>query len=465
MYIFNTLSKNKEEFKPISENEVKIYTCGPTVYDHAHIGHWFNYVRMDTLIRTLIANGYKPNWVMNITDVGHLTSDSDEGEDKLEKGARREGKTAWQVAEFYTNEFLKDMTILNISTPTKIVRATDHIKDQIDLIKRLDERGYTYTIDDGVYFDTSKYPTYGDFAQLDIDEQQAGARVNFNQQKKNISDFALWKFSPADSKRDMEWESPWGIGFPGWHIECSAMSMKYLGETLDIHTGGLDHIPVHHTNEIAQSEAATGQRFSNYWLHSNHVMVDGDKISKSLGNGIKLSEVLDKGFTPDIFRINVLESLYKNQSQFSWATLESSKNRYEDLAAFASLKFQPKATGIEVDFEEVKTKLLELISDDLNTPKLLAYLSGFIDPYLNSSINTSSLIEFNKLLVFIDSLLGLKISKIEDISKEAKKLIEDRYFARKESDWETSDAIRDSLTEQGIGVSDTPNGTIWRRIY
>ncbi len=288
MKLYNTLAGRVEEIKPQHPPEATVYTCGPTVYDYAHIGHWFTYVRADTLIRTLKSGGFKPKWVMNITDVGHLVSDADEGEDKLQQKARHEGKTAQEIAEFYTNDFMDGMKQLNMLKPDYIVKATEHIQEQIELIKKLEKKGYTYAIDDGVYYDTAKFPHYADFARLDLDEQQAGARVSHNPQKRNPQDFALWKFSPKDAKRDMEWDSPWGKGFPGWHIECSAMSMKYLGDTLDIHTGGIDHVPVHHTNEIAQSEAATGKRFANCWMHSNHVTIDGEKISKSVGNSITL---------------------------------------------------------------------------------------------------------------------------------------------------------------------------------
>jgi cysteinyl-tRNA synthetase len=295
MKLYNTLTRKVDDLTPINPAKTTVYTCGPTVYDYAHIGHWFTYVRWDLLIRTLQANGLHPEWVMNITDVGHLVSDADEGEDKLEKGARREGTTAWEVAKKYTDDFIECMELLRITQPDSMPRATDHIPEQIDLIQKLEAKGFTYTIDDGVYYDTAKFPKYAEFAQLDLEEQQAGARVEYNPQKRNTTDFALWKFSPTSQTRDMEWDSPWGKGFPGWHIECSAMSMKYLGETLDIHTGGIDHVPVHHTNEIAQSEAVTGKPFSNLWMHSNHVMVNGEKISKSLNNGIRLQEIIAKG--------------------------------------------------------------------------------------------------------------------------------------------------------------------------
>ncbi|HEY1644958.1 MAG TPA: cysteine--tRNA ligase, partial [Candidatus Saccharimonadales bacterium] len=418
MKLFNTLTRTVEEIKPISPPTVTVYTCGPTVYDHAHIGHWFTYVRMDMLIRTLKANDFQTKWVMNITDVGHLTSDADEGEDKLEKGAKREGKTAWEVAAFYTDEFVKSMAELNILTPDFMVKATDHIEDQIELIKKLETKGYTYVIDDGVYYDTSKFPTYGDFARLDVDEQQAGKRVEFNPQKKQATDFALWKFSPKDSKRDMEWGSPWGKGFPGWHIECSAMSMKYLGETLDIHCGGIDHIPVHHTNEIAQSEAATGKRFANYWMHANHVMVEGQKISKSLNNGVTLDDIVSKGYSPNVVRLHILESNYKSQSKFSWGGLGAARSRLADLQAMAVLKYQakPESTdSVSFALSDVAKEVLSLLNNDLNTPEVLAYLSDIATQLTTVGIEEDMVDHLNDMLVGLDGLLGLKLSEVPDL--------------------------------------------------
>lgn len=464
MKLYNTLSRQLEDFKPQSGPEVKIYTCGPTVYDYSHVGHWFTYIRTDILIRSLKANGLEPNWVMNITDVGHLVSDADEGEDKLEKGAKREGKTAWEVAEFYTKDFLEGMRQLNISRPTHIVKATEHIHQQIELIKTLESKGFTYVIDDGVYYDTSKFEGYASFAQLDLDEQQAGARVSYNPQKRNIADFALWKFSPKDHTRDMEWDSPWGKGFPGWHIECSAMSMKYLGSTLDIHTGGIDHVPVHHTNEIAQSEAATGQRFSNYWLHTNHVLVEGEKISKSAGNGVRLQEVIDRGISAEAFRLHVLESHYRSQSRFSWESLEAAQNRLQDLRAMAALRWQARVTvndSATFGLQDVVTELTELMSDDLNSPQALAFLSKVSTQLLTVLIERDMLKHFEFMLRGIDDLLGLRLSKVADISNQQKSLIKERELARQTGDWAKSDQLRDSLLEQAIGLRDTPQGVIW----
>jgi cysteinyl-tRNA synthetase len=464
MKLHNTLTRQVEEIRPQHAPAMKVYTCGPTVYDYAHIGHWFNYVRMDTLVRALRVNGFKPKWVMNITDVGHLTSDADEGEDKLEKGARREGKTAWEVAEFYTRDFLEGMEALNMLEPDYLVKATEHIPEQIELIKKLEKKGYTYVIDDGVYYDTDKFAAYTKFAGLDLDEQQAGARVSFNPQKRNPADFALWKFSPSGRQRDMEWDSPWGKGFPGWHIECSAMSLKYLGPTLDIHTGGIDHIPVHHTNEIAQSEAATGQRFANYWLHSNHVTVNGTKISKSLANGIRLQDITDKGIPLEAVRLHILESHYRSQSKFSWESLEAAQNRLQDLRAVAALRWQPREFTHDSGtfaLEDVPQVLAGFLANDLNTPEALAFLSQVSTQLLTVHIEKDMVGHFETMLKGIDELLGLNLGGVKDISEEQKILIKQREAARAKQDWEQADAIRKQLEAQGVGLNDAAHGAIW----
>lgn len=464
MRLYNTLTRQIQELQPQHPPQVSVYTCGPTVYDYAHIGHWFNYVRMDTLIRVLKFQGFQPTWVINITDVGHLVSDADEGEDKLEKGARREGKTAWQVAEFYTEDFLEGMHLLNMLQPDHIVKATDHIAEQIALIQVLEEKGYTYVIDDGVYYDTSKFPHYTDFAQLDLDEQQAGARVNFNPQKRNLADFALWKFSPKGRKRDMEWDSPWGRGFPGWHIECSAMSMKYLGPTLDIHTGGIDHVPVHHTNEIAQSEAATGQRFANCWFHSNHVTVDGQKISKSLGNGIRLQDLMRQGIRPEAVRLHILESHYRSQSKFNMESLKAAQNRLQDLRAMAALRWQARPTvGDSATFslEDVPEELGRILASDLNTPQALAFLSQVNAQLLAVLIEKDMTDHFEQMLQGIDDLLGLQLTQVKDITDSQKQLVAEREQARQNQDWRRSDEIRAQLEDQGIGLRDMTGGAIW----
>ena len=463
MKLFNTLTRQVETIEPINAPNIGVYTCGPTVYDYAHIGHWFTYIRMDILIRALKADKLIPNWVMNITDVGHLVSDADEGEDKLEKGAKREGKTAWEVAEFYTEDFLQCMKELNILTPNNIVKATDHIQEQIELIQALEQKDFIYVIDDGVYYDTSKFPGYASFAKLDLDDLQAGARVSFNPQKRNNSDFALWKFSPKDHKRDMEWDSPWGKGFPGWHIECSAMSMKYLGPTIDIHTGGIDHIPTHHTNEIAQSEATTGKRFANYWLHSNHVLIDGEKISKSLGNGIRLQDITDKGISAEAVRLHILESSYRNQSKFSWDSLVAAKNRLDDLRAFAALRWQSKEISEEqtLDIKDAPFSLISFVTNDLDTAGALTYLSGLTNDFNSRPIDPNSREDFTDFIQTIDEVLGMRLMEIQDISDEQKAKIIRREAARANQNWEESDKIRDELLQESIALNDTKYGTIW----
>jgi len=456
MKLYNTLTRKVEKFRPIKKKTVTLYTCGPTVYDHAHIGHWFTYVRMDLLVRTLQSVGYRVNWVMNITDVGHLVSDADEGEDKLEKGAKREGKSAWDVAKIYEAEFLSEMNSLNILSPSNIVRATEHIKEQIELIQVLEKKGYTYVINDGVYFDTFKFKKYADFAKLDVDEQQAGARVELNIEKKNKTDFALWKFSPKESKRDMEWDSPWGKGFPGWHIECSAMAMKYLGSTLDIHAGGIDHIPVHHSNEIAQSEAATGKRFANYWMHSNHINVNGQKISKSLGNSIRLEDLSKKGFDAQDLRILILESSYITQSQFSFDTLEAAKNRLNDLKSMSVVRYQANKKSLrqKAYFKKISKDLINSMADNLDTPKVMTILSEVNKKVLDNGLNVKDLKDFNTLIKTIDNLLGLKLGKIKDISEEDKELIAKRNAARADNNYKLSDEIRDKLLKKNIALRD-----------
>lgn len=464
MKLYNTLTRTTEELQPQRPPAVTVYTCGPTVYDYPHIGNWFTYIREDTLIRALKLAGYTPQWVMNITDVGHLVSDADDGEDKLEKGARREGKTAWEIVEFYTGYFLEGMQRLNMLSPDHLTKATEHIPEQIALVERLETGGYTYKTSDGIYFDTARFPRYADFARLDLDEQEAGARVEVNPEKRNPTDFALWKFSPTDHKRDMEWDSPWGTGFPGWHIECSAMSMKYLGETLDIHAGGIDHIPIHHTNEIAQSEAATGKPFAKLWMHSNHITIDGEKISKSLGNGITLEDMQKQGIDLAAFRLHALESSYRSQSKFSWDSLVAAQNRLRNLQEFAALVWQPKAAAPRHDFGAVSDGIITDLTNDLNTPEVLARLSTFASTVMDSQVNGHDTAGFEKLLATIADALGVDV-RTEDITSAQKQLIADRDTARAAKDWTRSDQLRAALADQGLGVRDTPLGGVWFRLH
>ncbi len=480
----NTLTKQTETFKSREPEKVKLYTCGPTVYNFLHVGNWAAYIYWDTLVRTLRANNYDVERVMNITDVGHLTSDADEGEDKLEKGARREGKTAWEIAEFYSNDFMNGMKRLNLITPEHITKATDYIPQQLALVRTLKTKGYTYQIDDGIYYDTSKFPTYADFAGLDLEAQRAGARVAFNDEKRNPSDFALWKFTPADEKRDMEWLTPADLtdegkerpGFPGWHLECSAMAMDILGDTLDIHTGGIDHIPVHHTNEIAQSEAASGVRFSNFWLHNNHLKSDGTKISKSLGNGYTLDDLAERGYTEMDYRMFVLQSHYRSEGNFTFDNLTAAKNRLHHWRNIAVLRHQTHDTlqddGEKASNDNGSVSLLaapqalrEALNDDLNTPEVLKIVDeafGHLEEKPLANVHQHSL---DQLLDMIDETLGLQLkASTPDISDHLKQLIIERQRARDNKDWEASDKLRDQLQKEGITIRDTAHGSIWEYV-
>lgn len=475
----NQLSKKVDAFKPLQDGRVSLYTCGPTVYNFLTVGNWAAYIYWDTLVRVLQANNLNVTRVMNITDVGHLVSDADDGEDKLEKGARREGKTAWEVAKFYTDDFLAGMKDLNLITPTHLPKATEYIEQQLDLVRSLKDKGYTYQISDGIYYDTSKFPTYGNFADLDLDAQKAGARVEFNPEKRNPSDFALWKFTPAGEKRDMEWETPYDLltdstsnivmGFPGWHLECSAMAGTLLGDTIDIHTGGIDHIPVHHTNEIAQSEAAHGVTFANYWLHNNHLKVDGTKISKSLGNGYTLQDLAEKGFDPLDLRLLVLQSHYRTEGNFTFDNLSAARNRRLNWRNVAALRHQIHDT-LDEENENSKTislyaaqkAIIDTLSNDLNSPEVLAQIDAAFDTALGSRLDTIHDHAFLGFLETVDELLGLNLlGTSPDITDEQKLLVIQRSRAREAKDFASSDRLRDELLTQGIIVRDTPTGPIW----
>ncbi len=460
MNLYNTLTKQIEDFKP-NTDEVKIYTCGPTVYEKSHIGHWYTYIRNDILVRLLKFDYKKVKWVVNITDVGHLTSDADEGEDKLQKSANIKKQSAWDIAKFYTSDFMKGINKLNITMPDVMPKATDHIDEQIALIKKLEKLGYTYRIDDGIYFDTSKFTKYKDFAQLDLDEQLSSVRVELNKNKKNPSDFALWKFSPINSKRDMEWESPWGIGFPGWHIECSAMSMKYLGENFDIHSGGIDHIPVHHTNEIAQSMAVTGKMPANYWFHSNHVMINNQKISKSLDNGYTLDQLEDLGFSSEVIRLHVLESSYRNQANFQLDDLLAAKNRYNSWLKVAALSYQLSKNIKDIEYiDTYKTIILNDLRNDLNTPKALSDIDSIFN-YITNNRSTVNDKQVKDLILFIDSLLGTRLSELPNISEDIQDMILKRDRLKEAKSWEDSDELRRQIYSKGVGLDDTETRSYW----
>ena len=450
MKLYNTLTREREEFKPLNKNEVKIYTCGPTVYNFQHIGNYASYVYWDLLVRALKLEGYNVKRVLNLTDVGHLVSDQDEGEDKLEKGARREGKSVWEIAKIYIDDFLNNFSALNLLKPDVIARATDYIEESKKLVKTLIEKGYTYETEDGIYFDTSKFPTYADFAKLDLEGLKAGARVDFNSEKRNPSDFAVWKFIKPNENHVMRWDFLDRPGYPGWHLECSTIIRKELGGTIDIHTGGIDHVPVHHTNEIAQYESAFGEKLSNFWLHCDFIKINGEKISKSLGNVFLLNDLKNRGYSPLDFKMWVLEGNYQTARNFTFEELESAKIRHLKWRNNLALNFQANAPENNTDEEEQKSTILELVGDNLNSPKALAY----IDQQLGGK---------NNFWTFVDELFGLNlINSVHDLSESQKDLIKKREEARAKKDFATSDRLREELEKENITILDTKNGPIWQ---
>ncbi len=447
--LYNTLSRQVEDFTPGNPAEVGLYTCGPTVYNFVHIGNLRTYVFEDILRRVLRADGYKVKHVMNITDVGHLTDDADNGEDKMEKGARREGKSAWDIAEFYTQAFFADIQNINILRADIICKATDHIPEQVAQVEVLTTKGLTYETSDGIYFDTTKLADYGKLAQLSKQELQAGARVDMGE-KKNPHDFALWKFTPAGEKRQMEWEAFGKMGFPGWHIECSAMSMKYLGDQFDIHCGGIDHIPVHHTNEIAQAEGITGKiPWVKYWLHGEFLQINGDKMAKSGENFITLQTIIDHGLSPLAYRYFLLQAHYRKQLQFNWDALVAAE------AGLANLKKEiQKLDQTGPNDDKAGAEFKAAINNDLNLPEAMGVLWTYAK---ERSIGKKIVAEF-------DQVLGLDllttVSETIDITPEAETLLAARATARTEKNWAESDRLRDELAKLGYTVKDTSDGQI-----
>lgn len=452
--LYNTLTRKKEEFKPIKKGEAGVYSCGPTVYFYPHIGNMKPYIFADVLRRTLILNGYKVKHVVNVTDVGHLTSDKDEGEDKVEKEAKKEGKKAKEITEFYFNEFKSDLKKLNILPADVYPKATEHIKEQIEMIKKLEDKGYTYKTSDGIYFDTSKFKNYGKLAKLKKEELKAGARVEMRE-KKNPTDFALWKFSEKPGLRQQEWQSPWGIGFPGWHIECSAMSMKYLGEHFDIHTGGEDHISVHHTNEIAQSECATGKKFVNYWLHSAFLTFKGEKVSKSTGGLFTISELEGLGYKPIAYRYLVLLTHYRKPLDFTLTNLDAAKTAFGRIRnKIIELKKEHHKGGDMT--KEYEGEFLEAINNDLNTPKAVQIFIKALDDFDFDTKKKLGLLEK------FDEVLGLGVREMKEekikVPKDVQTLIDAREKLRKDKKWAESDVIRERIKEKGYVIKDTPQG-------
>ena len=460
LYLYNTLTRKKEVFKPITKGKVGLYSCGPTVYSYPHIGNMRAYVFVDILKRALLYNGLKVKHVMNVTDVGHLTSDSDSGEDKMERAALKEHKNAKDIANFYLKVFMSDLKKLNILEPDLMPKATEHIKEQIALIKKLEKKGYTYLTDDGIYFNSSKFKRYGDFARLNLRELEAGKRVSMGE-KKHASDFALWKFSPEGEKRQQEWSAFGKVGFPGWHIECSAMSMKYLGSYFDVHTGGEDHIAVHHTNEIAQSEAATGKKFVNYWLHSAFLTFKGEKVSKSKGGLYTISELEEQGYKPEHFRYLCLLTHYRKHLDFSLEHLDAAKAAFERIKRKVAELQSKKAKGANHSESYEKT-FLQAINDDLNMPEAVQVFLKVIDDGTFDSKKKLTLLQK------FDFVLGLGINNMRDeklvISHEIKQLMQEREAARKEKDWDKADALRKKIKAHGFDIEDTPSGVVLRKV-
>lgn len=451
MKIFDTMSRGLVDFVPVWEGQVGLYTCGPTVYNYMTIGNWRTFVFEDVLRRVLEYNGYKVRQVMNVTDVGHLTGDNmgnaDLGEDRIEKAAKRENKTAWEVAEYYLQDFVSSREKLNILAPTHFPRATDHIKEQINLIEKLFENGLAYKTGRGVYFEVAKFPDYGRLGGQKMIDKRVATREELieDPEKRNPFDFALWKFTPRGEKRQMEWDSPWGVGFPGWHIECSAMSMKYLGDSLDIHTGGVDHVAIHHTNEIAQSEGATGKIFSKYWMHGEFLTVDGGRMGKSLGNAFTMHDLVEKGFDPLDLRYFYFTAHYRKILNFTWEGLTASENALKKLRT----KVQEMNTNPVNVNESLRTEFLEAVNNDLNMPEAVAVLWKAVE---NGELAT--VIEFDKVFG-----LDLAVSGQEEIPTEIVDLSDEREKLRQEGKFSEADKIRERIEKVGYTVKDTPEGS------
>jgi len=455
MKVYNTLDREKEEFTPLQGNLVRMYSCGPTVYSYAHIGNMRTYIFMDLLRRSLRYCGYKVKGVMNITDVGHLLSDGDEGEDKMQKAARKEGKTPWEIAAFYTEAFFKDIDALNVGRPEIIAKATEHIPEMIEFVKELMDKGYAYEISDGIYFDIGKFPGYGKLSGQTVDEKEAGARIEENSEKRHPADFALWK--NADKNHIMQWESPWGMGFPGWHIECSAMSKKYLGETFDLHTGGIDAVPVHHENEIAQNEALAGKKTVNYWMHGEFMMVDGGKMSKSLGNVYTISDLEKKGYLPLDFRYFCLNAHYRKKLNFTFEGMDAAHTSYERLRnALYAHKMSADVTDPAV-INDLAKKFRDAVEDDMNIPFALGVLW--------EAVKLPKSKDIYKLALDFDKVLGLSLDKVTapapekvDVPEEIAALAEARFAAKKEKNWAEADRLRAEIAEKGYLIKDTKEG-------
>ncbi|NBS70629.1 cysteine--tRNA ligase [bacterium] len=453
MSLYNTLTRSQDPFTSAKPNAVGMYVCGPTVYGRASIGNLRSYVFADTLRRLFEADGYKVTHVMNITDVGHLTDDASEGDDKMEVAAKKTGETAWDIAKKYTDLFVQDLGKLNIQLPHVMPRATDHIAEQIAMIQAIEEKGMAYRISDGIYFDTAKLPSYGQLSRQPLSEKEEGARIGVNEEKKNPTDFALWKFSSEGEKRQMEWESPWGVGFPGWHIECSAMGEKYLGVPFDIHTGGIDHIAVHHENELAQTDAARGCLEANVWMHNEFLLVDGGKMSKSLGNTYSVDDLTEKGISPRAFRLFLLGAHYRSHLNFTFDAAQAAQNAINNL--IDDVRDWAKPSDLHAD-EASMSAFMDRIRDDLDTAGALAVFWGVVhNDAMPSGVKSATVLK-------MDEVLGLALEDVVarpiKITEEAQKLLDDRARARAAKEWQRSDELRDQLAELGYAVEDTAKG-------
>ena len=462
--VYNTMTRNKDEFVPYKEGKVGMYTCGPTVYNYAHIGNLRTYIFEDVLKKSLEYVNYKVKHVMNVTDVGHLQSDGDEGEDKMALGASREHKTVWEIAKFYENAFFEDCKKLNIKRPTIVCRATEHIQDMIDFIKKLEEKGYTYVSNGNVYFEIDKFADYTKLANLSIDELQAGSRVAIDPNKKNPLDFVLWFTNSKFSNQIMQWESPWGKGFPGWHLECSAMSVKYIGEYLDIHCGGVDHIAIHHTNEVAQSEGVLGHKWVKYWMHGEFLVIDGGKMSKSSGDFLTLSRLEEEGYSPLDYRYFCLQSKYRKQLVFSFESLNDAKSGYKKLKeriATVLLSINQNDVTSAEKTNLYKEKFSSYISDDLNIANAFTVLFDVLkDSELNNSEKAILIEDFDK--VFSLDLMTIQKQTTNIDEDLIDKLIIERNDARASKNWARADEIRDEFIAMNIELLDTKEGTTWK---
>lgn len=457
--LYNSLSRTKETFVPMEPGKVRMYTCGPTVYHYAHIGNLRSYIFPDILKKVLWLLGYEVKHIINITDVGHLTSDADSGDDKVEKAAAREGKSAWDVTRYFADAFVHDIQALNIALPTQFTWATQYIPQQIELVQTLETKGFTYITEDGVYYDTAKFPTYTALARIDVAGLEEGARVDVKD-KRHKTDFALWKFSPPDEQRQMEWESPWGKGFPGWHLECSAMIMAELGPHIDIHTGGRDHLMVHHTNEIAQSEAATGEQFVNYWLHGEFLVLDQQqRMGKSEGNFLTLQTLLDEGFHPLAYRYLALNSHYRQFLSFSFEILKSAQNGYFNLKRLIHQITSENTTHGQAEAQAYHERLLAALTDDLNVPKALGVLWEMLKDHA-----VGSLPKLEQVRMF-DAVLSLNLLDAADLPElsrevptEVQTLAQQRWDAKQQRNFAEADRLRQVIHEQGFSVKDSKDG-------